>query len=108
MFKNLGNVAGLIKQAQKMREEFERVHEELKERVVEGSAGAGAVIATANGRGELLTVKITPEAVDPEDMEMLEDLVVAAANQALSKSQQLKEEELAKVTGGLNLPGLFP
>ena len=108
MFENLGNMAGLVKQAQRMREQMERIQEELKERVVEGSSGAGAVKASANGQGQLLSVKIAPEVVDSEDREMLEDLVVAAVNQAIHKARELQQEELGKAAGGLSLPGLLP
>ena len=108
--KGFGNFAQIMKEAQKqaqvMQKKMEEMRRELKERVVEGSSGGGMVTAKMNGRQELLSVKIDPEVVDPKDVEMLEDLVVAAVNQASKKSQELYEQEMAKLTGGLNIPGL--
>ena len=103
---NLGDMGGILKQAQEMQRKMARVQEELKERVVEAAAGGGMVTAQANGQQELLSVKISKEVVDPNDLAMLEDLVVAAVNGALKKAKELHEKELGKVTGGLNLPGL--
>ncbi len=108
MFKGLGDMAGLLKQAQKLQKEAARVQDELKERVVEGSAGGGMVRVQANGQQEVLSVKIEREVINPDDAEMLEDLVVAAINQSLQKARDLAKEEFMKVTGGLSLPGLFP
>ena len=100
-----------LKQIQKMQKELsgrmERVQDELKTKTVEASAGGGIVTATANGNQELVAVKIKPEAIDEDDIEMLEDLVVAAVNLALEKAKELNQEEMQKVTGGLKLPGLF-
>lgn len=108
--KGFGNFAQIMKEAQKqaqvMQKKMEEMQRELKERVVEASSGGGMVTAQMNGRQELLSVKIDPEVVDPKDVEMLEDLVVAAVNQATKKSQELYEQEMAKLTGGLNIPGL--
>ncbi|MEE9584009.1 MAG: YbaB/EbfC family nucleoid-associated protein [Candidatus Brocadiales bacterium] len=108
--KGFGNFAEIMKeaqkQAQKMHKKMEEMQHELKERVVEASSGGGMVTAKMNGRQALLAVKIDPEVVDPKDVEMLEDLVVAAVNQATKKSQELYEQEMAKLTGGLNIPGL--
>ncbi|HHT9134697.1 MAG TPA: YbaB/EbfC family nucleoid-associated protein [Candidatus Avalokitesvara rifleensis] len=108
--KGFGNFAQIMKEAQKqaqvMQKKMEEMQRELKERVVEGSSGGGMVTAKMNGRQELLSVKIDPEVVDPKDVEMLEDLVAAAVNQASKKSQELYEQEMAKLTGGLNIPGL--
>jgi len=101
-------MAGLLKQAQKVQAEVAKLQETLKERVVEGSAGGGMVTATVNGQQELLAIKIDPEAVNPEETEILEDLIVAAVNQAMKKSQELVQEEMQKITGGLKVPGLFP
>jgi hypothetical protein len=100
-------MGGLLRTAQDMQKKMAKVQEDLKERVVEGSAGGGMVTAQANGRQELLVVKISKDVVDPTDISMLEDLVVAAVNQALKKSQELMQKEMAKVTGGLSMPGLF-
>ncbi len=108
--KGFGNFSQIMKEAQKqaqaMQKKMEQMQHELKERVVEASSGGGMVTAKMNGRQELLSVKIDPEVVDPNDVEMLEDLVVAAVNQAAKKSQELYEQEMAKLTGGLNIPGL--
>ncbi len=100
-----------LRQIQKMQKELqermERVREELKQKTVEASSGGGMVSAVANGAQEIVAVKIKKDAVDPDDIEMLEDLVVAAVNLALEKSRALHEEELSKLTGGLKIPGLF-
>ena len=102
-----GDFGGLMKQAQKMQKDMERIKTALEEMVVEASSGGGVVTVHANGSREVLAVKIKPEAVDPDDVEMLEDLVQSAVNAALKKSQELSDREMAKVTGGLNLPGMF-
>ena len=102
--KNLGD---MIKQAQRMKAEMDRIQAELASRTVEGSAGGGMVTAVANGKGELLSVRIDPEAVKGEDIEMLQDLVTAAANDALRKARELLAQEVSRLAGGLNLPGLF-
>jgi hypothetical protein len=108
--KGFGNIGNIMKeaqkQAQKMQAQMEGVQRELKERVVEGSSGGGMVTATMNGRQELLAIKIDPEVVDTDDVEMLEDLVVAAVNQVAKKSKEMYEQEMAKITSGLNIPGL--
>ena len=104
---NLGDMGGLLKQAQDMQKKMAKVQEELKERVVEAASGGGMVKAQANGKKEILSIKISKEVVDPNDLGMLEDLVVAAVNQALKKANELHEKELGKVTGGLNLPGMM-
>jgi len=103
----LGDFSNLLKQAQKMQKELSRIQGELSERVVEGSSGGGMVKAHVNGSQELLSIKIDPKVVDPEDVEMLEDLVTAAVKQALKAAKELSEKEMAKMTGGINLPGLF-
>jgi len=97
---------GIIKQAQKMKVRMDELKRELGEKRVETSTGGGMVTVVANGTQEILEIKIEPEVVDPNDVEMLEDLIVAAVNQALKKSQDLAAEEMAKLTGGLNIPGL--
>ena len=104
--KGFGN---MMKQIKLMQQKMKKIQEELAERTVEGSAGGGMVTAIVNGRQELLEIKIDKEVVDPEDVEMLQDLIVAAVNQALQKSQEMMNEEMAKLTGGLgiNIPGLF-
>jgi len=105
MPKGLGNLSGFIKHAQEMQKKMAQVQESLKNRVVEGSSGGGMVTAMVNGHQELLKLKIDPQVVDPTDVQMLEDLVVAAIGQAVQKSKDLAKDEMAKVTGGLSLPG---
>ncbi|MEZ4599701.1 MAG: YbaB/EbfC family nucleoid-associated protein [Syntrophotaleaceae bacterium] len=104
MAKGLGNI---MKQAQIMQQKMERMQQELQNRQVEASAGGGMVTATVNGQQQLLSLKIEPSVVDPEDIEMLQDLILAAVNQAVKKSQEMMQEEMAKITGGMNIPGLF-
>lgn len=100
-----------IKQLQKMQKELQdrmaKVQEELKTKTVDATAGGGIVTATANGNQELVGLKIKPEAIDEDDVEMLEDLIVAAVNLALEKSKELNQDEISKLTGGMRIPGLF-
>ncbi|MBU0755997.1 MAG: YbaB/EbfC family nucleoid-associated protein [Planctomycetes bacterium] len=103
----LGDFSNLLKQAQKMQKEIARIQEDLKDRVVEGTAGGGMVKSHVNGKGELLSIKIDPSVVDPEDVELLEDLVTAAVKQGLKNSKDLQDKELSGLTGGLGLPGIF-
>jgi DNA-binding YbaB/EbfC family protein len=107
MAKGMGGMGDILKQAQKMQQRLLEVQQELKQRVVEGSAGGGMVRVAVNGEQQVLSVKVDPQAVSPEDVELLEDMVLAAVNQALEKARQMAQEEMAKVTGGLQLPG-FP
>ena len=107
MLKGMGGMGNILKQAQKMQQRLAEVQQELKERVVEGAAGGGMVRVAANGQQEILSVKIDPEAVNAEEVELLEDMVLAAVGQALEKARQMAQEEMAKVTGGLQLPGLM-
>jgi len=102
-------IGELVKQAQKLQSQMAKVQEEMASKTVEGSAGGGMVTVIANGKQEVMSIKIDPEVVDPNDIEMLQDLVVAAANDALKKAQELVTSEMSKLTGGmnLNLPGLF-
>lgn len=101
-----GSMNKMIKQAKKVQEQIAKMQEELQEREVEASAGGGVVNVIINGKQELLSIKINPEAVDPEDVEMLEDLIIAAVNEGVRKSQDMVSSEMAKITGGLNIPGL--
>lgn len=96
----------MMKQMQKMQAKMEEIQKELENKRVEGSSGGGMVKVTANGKQEILEIKIDPEVVNKEDVEMLEDLILAAVNQAKEKSQEIQSEEMAKLTGGLKLPGL--
>jgi len=96
----------LMKQAQRMKAELERIQEAAAEKRVEGSAGGGMVTVTADGRGEIVTVRIDPEVIQGGDLEMLQDLIVAASNEALRRARDLLTGEMGRLTGGLNLPGL--
>ena len=95
-----------MKQAQQMQSKMAKMQEELEEKTLEATAGGGAVKVVVNGKQELVDLQIDPDAVDPEDVEMLEDLVLAAVNQAMREIQELVDEEMGKVTGGMNLPGM--
>jgi nucleoid-associated protein EbfC len=99
-------MANLQRMAQQMQQEMLRVQGELASTVVDGSAGGGVVKAQGTGKQELVSVTIDPSAVDPADVEMLQDLVVAAVNDALRSSRELEQEKMASVTGGLKIPGL--
>lgn len=96
----------MMKQFQKMQQEMMKLQEELGSRTVESTAGGGAVKVVANGRNELVSLEIKPEAVDPEDVEMLQDMVLAAVNEALKKAQDMVAREMGKITGGIKIPGL--
>lgn len=100
------SMANLQRMAMQMQQQMSRVQEELAAATCEGSAGGGVVQATVTGKQELVSVTIDPSAVDPEDVEMLQDLVVAAVNDALRASRELAESKMAAVTGGLRLPGM--
>ena len=101
-------IGDIMRQAQKLQTQMAKVQEELAEKTVEGSAGGGMVTAIASGKQEVVSVTIDPEVVDPDDIEMLQDLVVAAVNDALRKAQEMVAGEMGKLTGGLgiNIPGL--
>lgn len=104
MAKGLGNI---MKQAQQMQAKMARIQQELETKEVEATAGGGMVTARVNGKQQLLDLKIEKDVVDPEDVEMLQDLVLAAVNEALKQSQELMQSEMSKVTGGMNIPGMF-
>ncbi len=99
------NMQSMLKQAQKMQEEMAEKQAELEEREYDVSAGGGVVNVKINGKKEILSVKIDPEVVDPDDVETLEDLIVAAVNEAIKKVETISSEEMSKITGGMNLPG---
>ncbi len=101
--KGMGN---MMKQAQKLQSQMLKLQEELAQKTVESSAGGGMVTVVANGRQQIVSIKIESEVVDPEDVDMLQDLVLAAVNDALSKAQEMVTSEMGKLTGGLNIPGL--
>jgi DNA-binding YbaB/EbfC family protein len=104
MAKGLGNI---MKQAQQMQQRIARVQQELEGREVEATSGGGMVTAVVTGKMQLVNLKIEKDVVDPEDIEMLQDLVSAAVNEALKQSQEMMQQEMGKVTGGMNLPGMF-
>ncbi len=104
MTKGFGNI---LKQAQQMHAKIAQLQEEMAGKTVEASSGGGMVNVVINGKQEVLNIRIDPEVVNREDVEMLQDLIVAAVNEAIRKSQEMMTEEMKKVTGGLNIPGLF-
>jgi DNA-binding YbaB/EbfC family protein len=103
MAKGMGN---MMKQAQKLQSKIFKLQEELADKTVETTVGGGMVKAVANGKQELLSIKIDPEVVDPSDVQMLEDLITAAVNDVLKKSQEMVSQEMTKLTGGFNIPGI--
>lgn len=102
-----GNMQAMLRQAQKMQEDMARTQEELEGREYTATAGGGAVSATVNGKHQMTALTIQPEVIDPEDAEMLADLVMAAVNEAQRKAAQDAEQEMGKISGGMNMPGLF-
>ena len=101
------NMNNLMKQAQKMQKRMLEIQEELASRTVEATVGGGMVTAVANGQQELVALTISPDVVDPDDVEMLEDLIVAAVNEARHQAQELMTQEMGKLTGGVKIPGLM-
>jgi DNA-binding YbaB/EbfC family protein len=97
----------IMRQAQEMQQKMSQVQEELGKRSVDASVGGGMVTATVSGKNELLAIKIEKEVINPDDQAMLEDLVVSAVNEALRKAQDMAQSEMRKLTGGMNIPGLF-
>lgn len=95
-----------MRQAQELQAKLAKTQAELAETIIETSSGGGAVKVTVNGQQQVLSVKISPEAIEPDDVEMLEDLVMTAVNEALTKAQEMAAERMGKLTGGLNIPGL--
>lgn len=104
MSKGFGNI---LKQAQQMHSRIAQLQEEMAGRTVETGAGGGMVNVVMNGKQEILSVRIDPEVVSKEDIEMLQDLIAAAVNEAIRQSQEMMAEEMKKITGGLSIPGLF-
>ncbi len=102
-----GNMQTMIRQAQKMQEEMEKVQEELNAKEYTVAAAGGMVECTINGKREILSVNIKPEAVDPDDVEMLQDMIKSLINEAIVKVDSINSSEMEKVTGGLNIPGMF-
>lgn len=101
------NMASMMKQAQKLQAKMMRLQEEMAEKTVESASGGGMVKVVANGRQQILSVSIEKEVVDPDDVDMLQDLVLAAVNDALAKSQEMVTAEMSKLTGGMNIPGIM-
>ena len=101
------NMQSMIKQAQKMQEEMAEKQAELEEREYEVAAGGGVINVKINGKKEILSVKIDPEVVDPDDVETLEDLIVAAVNESIKKVESIYNEEMQKITGPMSVPGMF-
>jgi DNA-binding YbaB/EbfC family protein len=101
-----GMFGDMMKQAKKLQQEMGKIQEESKKKTVEASVGGGMVTVTANGALEILSVTIEREVINPDDIEMLQDLIVAATNEALRRAQHMVNEEMSKVAGGLNIPGL--
>jgi DNA-binding YbaB/EbfC family protein len=101
------DMQGILRQAQQMQERLARLQEELAGKTVEASAGGGMVTVVVNGRQEVVSVRIEKEVVSPEDVDLLQDLVAGAVNEAISRSRKMMAEEMSKVTGGMDLPGLF-
>ena len=102
-----GNMQQLARQAQKLQQQMTKMQEEIEAREFEATAGGGMCTAVVNGKKELLSLTIKPEAVDPDDVEMLQDLVLAAVNEALRTANDTMEREMSKLTGGMSMPGLF-
>jgi len=101
-----GGLGDMMKQVQKMQAKMEEVQAELEKQTVEASAGGGMVKVVANGKSDIISISIDPEVVDKDDVEMLQDLIVAAVNQAREKAQELQSEQISGLTGGLKIPGL--
>jgi nucleoid-associated protein EbfC len=97
----------IMKQAQQLQNKMARLQEEMAEKTIEASAGGGMVKIVANGRQEIVSVRIEKEVVDPEDVDMLQDLILAAVNEALVQSQKMVSDEMSKLTGGMSIPGLM-
>ena len=104
---SMGNMNQMIKQAQKMQEQMAKMQEEMETRTFTAEVGGGAVSATVSGKKELTEIKLKEEAVDPDDVEMLQDLIIAAVNEAMRKAEKDSEAQMGALTGGLNIPGLF-
>ncbi len=96
----------MLKQAQKMQSNMMRLQEEMAEKTVEATAGGGMVKVVANGKQQIVSIEVEKEVVDPDDVEMLQDLILAAVNEAINKSQEMVSAEMGKLTGGINIPGM--
>ena len=103
---NMGNMQGMMKKVQKMQAEMLKMQEELKTRTVETTVGGGALTIVANGKKEIESINIKPEALDQDDVEMLQDMIVSGVNEAMRKIDEMTEREMSKITGGMKLPGM--
>ncbi|MGA7577032.1 MAG: YbaB/EbfC family nucleoid-associated protein [Desulfobaccales bacterium] len=101
------NIMSMMKQAQKLQAKMAEMQAEMGNRTVTAQAGGGMVEATVNGRQELLSLRIDPEVASPDDVEMLQDLILAAVNEALNRSREMMAQEMSKLTGGMQIPGMF-
>lgn len=104
--KGMPNMGQIMKQAQQFQAKMAKLQEEVGDRTVEASAGGGMISVVANGRQEIISVHIDPEVINPDDAEMLQDLIMAAVNDALSRARDMMNEEMGKLTQGLNIPGM--
>jgi DNA-binding YbaB/EbfC family protein len=105
--KGMPNMGNLLKKAQELQEKMAKLQEELGEKTVEASSGGGMVTVVANGKQEIVSIKIDPEVVDANDVEMLEDLILAAINDALYQAKQMVSDEMSQLTGGVKIPGII-
>ncbi|AIQ50207.1 MULTISPECIES: YbaB/EbfC family nucleoid-associated protein [Paenibacillus] len=103
----MNNMNQMMKQVKKMQEQMLKAQEELGSKTMEGTSGGGVVTVQVNGHKKVLSIQIKPEAVDPDDVEMLQDLVITAVNDALTKAEELANNDMGKFTGGMKIPGLF-
>ena len=107
MFGKLGELQGMMKQAAELGRQMKQMHEELAHKTVEASVGAGLVKVTANGRGEMVSIQVDPELMKPEERETLQELILAAVNESGKKAKDLAKTEMAKLTGGIDIPGMM-
>ncbi len=103
----MGNMNNMMKQVQKMQKQMQTMQKELEEKEVEATSGGGAIAVKVTGKKDLVDLKIDPDVLDPDDVEMLQDLIIAAVNEAFRKADEMMEKEMQKVTGGMNIPGLM-
>lgn len=101
------NMNGIVRQAQKMQNQISRVQEDFSSRRIEASTGGGVVTAVVSGDQKLVGLRINPEVLDPEDVDMLEEMIVGAVNQAMEQAEKMLNHEIEKITGGFNIPGMF-
>ncbi|GAB1351415.1 MAG TPA: YbaB/EbfC family nucleoid-associated protein [Candidatus Rifleibacterium sp.] len=101
------NMQGLMRQAQKMQEKIQKAQDELKDKTIEATVGGGIIKVVFNGAQEMVKIEINKEAVDPDDVETLQDLVLSAVNAGLAKSKEMVQNEMGQITGGMNIPGMF-